>query len=96
MMRWPNIVPQEHRRVGPLILGEALVYCILYTGPFVRICQQGDQQNDNQETIHNIITLYENKPQILSFGSSGKARQGCRWMFCFICSKTFHNPEGES
>ena len=40
-LRWPNILPQEHRRIGPLIQGEAPANCKLYTGPFVRIYQLG-------------------------------------------------------
>ena len=38
-LKWPNSLPQEHRKIGPLIQGEVLADCILYTGPFARICQ---------------------------------------------------------
>ena len=40
MLRWPNILPQEHKRIGPLIQGEVPADCKLYTDPFARICQK--------------------------------------------------------
>ena len=39
MLRWPNSLPLEHRRIGPLIQGEMLTGCKLYTGPSAGICQ---------------------------------------------------------
>ena len=39
MLRWPNILPLEHRRNGPSNQGEALVGCKFYTDPFASICQ---------------------------------------------------------
>ena len=37
--RWLNILPQVHRRIGPLMQGEAPAdYKLYITGPFARIC----------------------------------------------------------
>ena len=38
MLGWSNILPQEYRRIRPLLQGKLVIGCILYTGPFVRIC----------------------------------------------------------
>ena len=42
MSRWPNILPQVHRRIGPLIQGEVPAGYKLDTGPFVGISQPGE------------------------------------------------------
>ena len=36
MLRWPNILSVEYRRIGPSNQVEALAGCTLYTGPFVK------------------------------------------------------------
>ena len=40
-LRWPNILPLGHRRIGPSDQGDALLSCKLYTDPSAKICQQG-------------------------------------------------------